>query len=173
MDITSPSVRSIRPNPSIEPTVQAVSLETAVMWNVPACSCWVRLGRGGMSALSPFYPQLRTLVAAAGTAVQYTTSRHSIPPSASASRRSSGSLQESTPPIWGLPPRHTDGGLAARTQLAVRHERDYGSPHWQDMHQVRRASDAELPSRAGAHLPVSGMCPERSSPHRGASQRDA
>jgi hypothetical protein len=28
------------------------------------------LGRGGMSALSPFYPQLRTLVGAAGTAVQ-------------------------------------------------------------------------------------------------------
>ena len=45
MDITSPSVRSIRPNPSIEPTVQAVSLETAVMWNVPACSCWVMYGR--------------------------------------------------------------------------------------------------------------------------------
>ena len=31
---------------------------------------WVRLGRGGMSALSPFYPQLRTLVGAAGTALQ-------------------------------------------------------------------------------------------------------
>jgi hypothetical protein len=30
----------------------------------------VRLGRGGMSALSPFYPQLRTLVGAAGTAAQ-------------------------------------------------------------------------------------------------------
>src|SRR5262249_32606308 len=28
----------------------------------------VRLGHGGMSALSPFYPQLRTLVDAAGTA---------------------------------------------------------------------------------------------------------
>ena len=28
----------------------------------------VRIGRGGMSALSPFYPQLRTLVGAAGTA---------------------------------------------------------------------------------------------------------
>jgi hypothetical protein len=27
-------------------------------------------GRGGMSALSPFYPQLRTLVGAAGTAAQ-------------------------------------------------------------------------------------------------------
>jgi len=27
-----------------------------------------RIGRGGMSALSPFYPQLRTLVGAAGTA---------------------------------------------------------------------------------------------------------
>jgi hypothetical protein len=30
----------------------------------------VRLGHGGMSALSPFYSQLRTLVGAAGTAVQ-------------------------------------------------------------------------------------------------------
>ena len=28
----------------------------------------VRLGRGDMSALSPFYPQLRTLVDATGTA---------------------------------------------------------------------------------------------------------
>jgi hypothetical protein len=28
----------------------------------------VRLGRGDMSALSPFYPQFRTLVSAAGTA---------------------------------------------------------------------------------------------------------
>ena len=28
----------------------------------------IRLGRGGMSALSPFYPQLRTLVGAVGTA---------------------------------------------------------------------------------------------------------
>jgi hypothetical protein len=28
----------------------------------------VRLGHGGMSALSPFYPQLRTLVGDAGTA---------------------------------------------------------------------------------------------------------
>jgi hypothetical protein len=40
----------------------------------PACgdyahvACGVRIGRGGMSALSPFYPQLRTLVGAAGTA---------------------------------------------------------------------------------------------------------
>src|SRR5262245_12555925 len=30
----------------------------------------LRLGRGGMSALSPFYPELRTLVGPAGTAVQ-------------------------------------------------------------------------------------------------------
>jgi hypothetical protein len=36
----------------------------------PPMSQLVRLGRGGMSALSPFYPQLRTLVGAAGTAVQ-------------------------------------------------------------------------------------------------------
>ena len=28
----------------------------------------VKLGRGGLSALSPFYPQLRTLVGADGTA---------------------------------------------------------------------------------------------------------
>ena len=34
------------------------------------CPSWVKLGRGGMSALSPFYPQLRTLVGAAGTAAQ-------------------------------------------------------------------------------------------------------
>jgi hypothetical protein len=33
----------------------------------------IRLGHGGMSALSPFYPQLRTLVGAAGTATQKPT----------------------------------------------------------------------------------------------------
>ena len=32
----------------------------------------IRLGRGGMSALSPFTPQLRTLVGAAGTAADAT-----------------------------------------------------------------------------------------------------
>jgi hypothetical protein len=36
----------------------------------PPMSQLVRLGRGGMSALSPFYPQLRTLVGAAGTAAR-------------------------------------------------------------------------------------------------------
>jgi hypothetical protein len=38
--------------------------------NPPTClsPVRVRIGRGGMSALSPFYPQLRTLVGAAGTA---------------------------------------------------------------------------------------------------------
>src|SRR5262245_18942206 len=34
----------------------------------PRMSLVVRLGHGGMSALSPFCPQLRTLVGAAGTA---------------------------------------------------------------------------------------------------------
>jgi len=34
----------------------------------PFSTVSVRIGRGGMSALSPFYPQLRTLVGAAGTA---------------------------------------------------------------------------------------------------------
>src|SRR5262245_29736927 len=35
----------------------------------------VRLGHGGMSALSPFYPQLRTLVGDAGTAASCLTGR--------------------------------------------------------------------------------------------------
>src|SRR6266478_5082530 len=38
----------------------------------------VRLGRGGMSALSPFYPQLRTLVGAAGTAAQCHERTHAL-----------------------------------------------------------------------------------------------
>src|SRR5262245_5965074 len=36
-------------------------------WSRP-CLSWVRLGHGGMTALSPFYRQLRTLVGDAGTA---------------------------------------------------------------------------------------------------------
>src|SRR5262245_7451955 len=32
------------------------------------CRCLSRVSHGGMSALSPFYPQLRTLVGATGTA---------------------------------------------------------------------------------------------------------
>ena len=35
---------------------------------VVACPFRVRFGRGGISALSPFYPQLRTLLRAVGTA---------------------------------------------------------------------------------------------------------
>jgi hypothetical protein len=36
----------------------------------------VRLGHGGMSALSPFYPQLRTLVGAVGTAASCQLQTH-------------------------------------------------------------------------------------------------